>query len=107
VYFDLYLNLTKGVKPAPTEPYYIGSLTLFGVAHHDGSHGAAATPLYVRFVFPQALLKLIAGKKLDVSKLELTIVPQTGRKPVGSAVSKRGGKRNPVNIARIQILQMR
>jgi hypothetical protein len=107
VYFDLYLNLPDGTKPAPSDPHFVGSLNLFGVGPHGAGHGAAAQPLYVRIAFPQALLKLIADEKLDAGKLEICIIPQTGRMPIAGAVTKPRDRRTPVAIRRIQVLQMR
>jgi hypothetical protein len=107
-YYDLYLNLPQETKPSPTDPHFVGSLSFFGMIPQDAGHGHDASSLYLRFAFPQALLQLIAEKKLDVKRLMLTFAVETGKQPVGGVkLTPPRQKRSPISIARIQILQMR
>ena len=74
---------------------------------HGMGHGDAAPASYLRRALPQALLRLIADKKVDVEKLMVTIIPQTGRKSVDNAQVTPRKDRSPVSIGRIQLLHMR
>jgi tyrosinase len=103
--FEMYLNLPPGAQPTERDPHYIGRLAFFGMGHaHAGQEGASQ--MYVRMGFSRALLRLMENE-VDINKLVLTIVPNSGLKAAGQALQEARNERTPLSIGRIQILQMR
>jgi hypothetical protein len=105
VAFEMYLNLPPEAQPTERDPHYIGRLAFFGMGHAHADHEIALQP-YVRMGFSRALLRLLENE-VDLNKLLLTIVPNSGLKAAGKAMQEPRKESTPLSIGRIQILQMR
>jgi tyrosinase len=91
VYYDVYLGPARDRdRLTPRSPYFVGSLTFFGLKHPPGSgQGGHHGPLTQRFLLPEPLrLKLERGD-LDPAKLDVTFLTQTGTEPIRGKTIKR------------------
>jgi tyrosinase len=108
--YDVYLNLPDNAEPKPDSPYYVGTLTLFGMAHPKGpqGHGGHKVPRYVKFALPEGLRKALAGQGESLKEFKVTFVPETGTEPVrkGANVAARAD-RPAVTIRQVRLLTMR
>jgi tyrosinase len=110
VYYEVYLGLPKDEKPNSEGPYYLGSLTLFGLKHHGPAqgHGAKQPPRTVSFAIPSRLRKMIDEEKLKPEELKVTFVPQTGTEPIKKGLElKPAPERTAVTIKQIRLLLIR
>jgi hypothetical protein len=106
VYFDVYLGPARERdKLTPKSPYFVGSLTFFGLKHPPGrGHGGHNTPLTQRFLLPERLRQTLERGELDLARLEVTFLPQTGSEPVPGKAPKRP---KPVDSVIVTVRQIR
>jgi tyrosinase len=112
VYYDVYLGLPKDTAPTPESPYYLGTITFFGMAHgHETGHAsgghARRRAFTVSFRVPPRLQQKL--QETDPTRLSVTFVPQTGTEPVDKKAKpkEREEKGEGVTVRRVQLVLVR
>jgi tyrosinase len=107
--YEVYLNLPRGKKAEPTSPYYVGTLTFFGMRHRPGpkGHGAHAAPRNETFALPERLLDLLTRDKESFQGLRVSFVPGTGTEPARPGVPAAGPQERPaVRVRQVRLLNV-
>jgi hypothetical protein len=106
--YEVYLNVPKDVTPTPETPYYLGTLTFFGLQHAAGKGGHGARAQYVKFAVPEALRELLGKDEGALADLRVTFVPQTGTEPTRRAKGRPApvANRPGITIRQIRLVQI-
>jgi tyrosinase len=109
--YEVYLNPPAKATLTPESPYFVGTLTFFGMRHPGApqGHGARASAHYVKFALPPALRQALSGKDEVLKELRLTFVPQAGTEPARKAGARPAPPpdRPAVTIRHIRLLEVR
>src|SRR5262249_51635344 len=108
--YEGYLNLPAKTPPNPDGPYYVGTLTFFGMKHPQGmpGHGAHKAPQHVKFAVSERLRGVLADNPAGLRDFQVTFVPQTGTEPVRPGAAVAGpAERQAGSIRQVRSLLVR